>query len=188
MTSNPGPQPASDGRTLWRIDPARSTVGFSARHMMLTTVKGLFTNFDGTIHADEQSPTNSSVEVTLQVTSINTGMDSRDEALRSADFLDVQRFPTITFRSTRITGDKDHFKLMGDMTIRGVTRPVTFNVTFEGIAKDPKGSGDLASFTASGTIDRRDFGLTWSQALEAGGILVSNDIKLLLDIHAVRST
>src|SRR3954463_7070895 len=124
--------PSIGSKTTWKLDPSHTLVEFSAKHLMITTVKGRFTDVEGLIHADEKDATKSSVEATLKAASIDTRTDQRDNHLRSGDFLDVEKFPEITFRSTRIEGSRKEFKLTGDLTIRGVTKPVTLDVTFEG--------------------------------------------------------
>jgi polyisoprenoid-binding protein YceI len=176
--------------TVWALDPAHTLVEFSAKHMMITTVKGRFTEVSGEIHLDETHPDASSVQAELGVASINTGVGQRDDHLRSADFLDAENFGKITFRSTGVQGAVDRvgdsFKLTGELTIRGTTRPLTLEVTFEGRGKDPWG-GERVSFSATGKIDRREFGLTWNQAMETGGILVGNDIKIAIEAQAVRA-
>jgi polyisoprenoid-binding protein YceI len=176
--------------TIWAIDPAHTLVEFSAKHMMITTVKGRFTDVSGEIHMNETSPDRSFATAELGVASINTGVGQRDDHLRSGDFLDAENFGKITFRSTKVEGAVDRvgdtFKLTGDLTIRGTTKPVTLEVTFDGRGKDPWG-GERASFSGIGRIDRRDFGLTWNQALETGGILVGNEIKISLEVQAVRA-
>ncbi|MFL5509985.1 MAG: YceI family protein [Gemmatimonadaceae bacterium] len=177
--------PSIGSKTTWKLDPSHTLVEFSAKHLMITTVKGRFTDVEGLIHADEKDATKSSVEATLKAASIDTRTDQRDNHLRSGDFLDVEKFPEITFRSTRIEGSRKEFKLTGDLTIRGVTKPVTLDVTFEGQTKDPWG-GERVGFSASGKIDRRDFGLTWNVVLEAGGLTVGNDIKINIEVEAVR--
>ncbi len=171
-------------RTTWTIDPSHSTIEFVAKHMMITTVKGRFAEFAGTIVADEANLPGSTVEVTMQAASLDTRSDQRDAHLRSPDFLDVETYPEVTFRSTGLRGSKDSFQLTGDLTIRGVTRPITLDVTFEGEGKDPWG-GTRASFSAKGKFDRRDFGLTWNVALETGGILVSNEVKINIEAQVV---
>ena len=174
----------AESRTTWTIDPSHTTVEFVAKHMMITTVKGRFAELTGTIVADETNLADSSVEATMQAASLDTRSEQRDAHLRSPDFLDVERYPEVTFKSTGISGSKDSFKLTGDLTIRGVTRPITLEVTFEGEGKDPWG-GTRASFSARGKFDRRDFGLTWNVALETGGILVSNEVKINIEAQAV---
>jgi polyisoprenoid-binding protein YceI len=185
MTAPATTAPSTGAKTAWKLDPSHTLVEFSAKHMMITTVKGRITDVEGTIHTDERDPKNSSVEATLKATSIDTRTDQRDQHLRSADFLNVEKYPVIKFRSTRIEGDKEHFKLTGDLTIRDTTRPITLDVHFEGRTKDPWG-GERVGFSAKGKIDRRDFGLTWNQALETGGLLVGNDIKIELEVQAVK--
>lgn len=172
-------------QTTWTIDPSHSTVEFVAKHMMITTVKGRFAELTGTVSADEARFEDSSVEVTFQAASLDTRSEQRDTHLRSADFLDVEHYPEVTFRSTAIRGAKESFKLTGDLTIRGVTRPITLDVTYEGEGKDPWG-GTRASFSATGKFDRRDYGLTWNVALETGGILVSNEVKINIEAQLVQ--
>jgi len=185
MTAIAPTAPATGTKTTWKLDPAHTTVEFSAKHLMITTVKGRITDVAGTIYIDEKNPQNSSVEATLNAVSLDTRTDQRDQHLRSADFLDVEKYPEIKFRSTRIQGDKDSFKLTGDLTIRDVTKPITLDVEFEGETKDPWG-GERVGFSANGKIDRREFGLTWNQALEAGGVVVGNDVKISLEAQAVK--
>jgi polyisoprenoid-binding protein YceI len=174
----------AESRTTWTIDPSHTTVEFVAKHMMITTVKGRFAELAGTIVADEADIADSSVEATLQAASLDTRSEQRDAHLRSPDFLDVENYPEVTFRSTAVSGTKASFKVTGDLTIRGVTRPITLDATFEGEGKDPWG-GTRASFSAHGKFDRRDFGLTWNVALETGGILVSNEVKINIEAQAV---
>jgi polyisoprenoid-binding protein YceI len=166
--------------TTWKIDPTHSLVEFSAKHMMFTTVKGRFADIEGNVLVNGDVPGTSKVDVTMKAASIDTRTEQRDAHLRSPDFLDVEQYPTVEFRSTKIEGTKDQFTMTGDLTIRGTTKPVTLDVTFEGAGKDPWG-GDRMGFAASGKIDRREFGLTWNQALETGGILVSNDIRINIE-------
>ena len=175
--------------SVWTIDPTHTLVEFSAKHMMITTVKGRITDVTGRIVVDEANPDRSTVEVELGTASLDTGTEQRDAHLRSADFLDVESFPKITFRSTRVDGaykrEGDRFKLVGDLTIRGVTREVVLDATYEGTGKDPWG-GQRVSFSAETRLDRREFGLQWNVALETGGILVSNDIRVTIEAQAVK--
>ena len=156
--------------------------------MMFTTVRGRFTTFSGTVQVDEQHPNNSRVDVTIEAASINTGVADRDAHLRTTDFLDVERYPEIVFRSRRIEGahkkEGDRFRVVGDLEIRGKGIPVTLDATFEGIGKDPWGK-QRAGFAARAEIDRRDWGLLWNQALETGGILVGNTVKIEIEAQAV---
>ena len=182
--------PVAETTTTWNLDPTHTTVGFSAKHMMITTVRGTFSDVKGTIVIDGASPDRSTVEAEIGVASISTGVEQRDGHLRSPDFLDADGFPAITFRSRRIEGalavPGDRFKVVGDLTIHGTTREVTLDASYEGKGQDPWG-GERVSFSASTRIDRRDFGLTWNQVLEAGGVLVSNEIKLEIEAQAVKA-
>ncbi len=177
------------GLETWNLDPAHTTVEFSVKHMMFTTVRGRFKDVSGTIALDPDDPDASHVEVEIEAASIDTGVEDRDKHLRSADFLDVENHTEITFRSRRVDGaareEGDEFQLVGDLTIRGTTREVTLDCTFQGVGKDPWG-GERAGFNARTKVDRRDFGLTWNQALEAGGVLVGNDVKIEIDAQAVK--
>jgi polyisoprenoid-binding protein YceI len=186
MTATVETAPAAGAKTTWKLDPTHSLVEFGVKHLMIATVKGRITDVEGTIYTDEKDPRKSSVEATLKAVSIDTRTEQRDQHLRSADFLHVENYPEIKFRSTRIEGDKENFKLTGDLTIRDVTKPITLDVQFEGRTKDPWG-GERVGFSASGKIDRRDFGLTWNQALEAGGVTVGHDIKISLEVEAVKA-
>jgi polyisoprenoid-binding protein YceI len=174
------------GVTTWKIDPAHTQVEFAVKHMMITTVKGRFSEVTGEIQFDEGNLANSKVNIDINVASIDTREAQRDTHLRSADFFDVEKFPKITFRSTAILGAHDEFKLTGDLTIHGVTRRVTLDVTHAGRGKDPWG-GERIGFSATGKIKRGDFGLTWNAALETGGFLVGDEVKLSLDVEAVKA-
>ncbi|HZI48502.1 MAG TPA: YceI family protein [Pyrinomonadaceae bacterium] len=184
MSAN-APQPTT---TTWNIDPVHTTVEFKVRHMMITSVKGHFTGVNGVLTLDEQDITKSHVEATIDAASINTREPDRDTHLKSADFLDVEKFPTLTFASTRIarTGD-DELQVEGDLTIHGVTRRVEFSV--EGPTppgKDPWGNTRIG-WTATTKINRKDFGLTWNAALETGGILVGDDVTITFDVEAIKA-
>jgi polyisoprenoid-binding protein YceI len=186
MTTTTEREIGQQATTTWQIDPAHTTVGFSAKHLMITTVRGRFADVRGSIRLDESDITRSSVDVEIATASIDTRVEQRDAHLRSADFLEVENFPAITFRSRRIekAGD-DRYRVVGDLTIRDVTHKVVLDVTDEGRGRDPWG-GTRAAFSATTTIDRRNFGLTWNQALEAGGVLVGNDIKISIDAQAIQ--
>lgn len=174
------------GTTAWTIDPSHTTVEFSVKHLMISTVRGHFGGVTGTIQLDEQNPLNSSVTAEIDVTSINTRTEQRDAHLRSADFFDVETYPTIKFQSTRVERDGDHFDVVGNLTIRDVTREVVLHTSDEGRGGDPWG-GQRAGFSATTKIDRREFGLTYNQALEAGGVVIGNDIKITLEVEAVKA-
>jgi polyisoprenoid-binding protein YceI len=171
----------------YTLDPAHSRIGFVARHAMVTKVRGGFNEFTGTLNIDGDEPAKSSATVTIQVHSIDTRNADRDGHLRSNDFLAMDEFPQITFDSTEIaqTGDTS-FEVTGDLTVRGVTRPVTIPLEFEGAAKDPFGN-ERIGFEGSTTISRKDFGITWNAALETGGVLVSDKVTLEFEISAVKS-
>ncbi len=172
----------------WNLDPAHTQIGFSAKHMMVTTVRGNFHEFDGSVNFDPANPADGSVEVTVKVNSIDTGAADRDNHLRSADFFDVENYPHMTFRSTQVevTGENTG-RITGDLTIRDVTRPVVLDVEFLGEGESPFGDY-RAGFEATTSINREDFGLTWNQPLANGGVLVSKEIKISLDVQAVRAT
>ena len=171
----------------WQIDPAHTDVGFSVRHLMISTVRGRFASVRGTIVLDEAEPGRSSVDVEIDAASIDTRQEQRDAHLRSADFFDVENHPLLTFRSRSVEqAAEGRLRVTGDLTIRGTTREVVLDVTDEGRGIDPWG-GQRAAFSAITTIDRRDFGLTWNQGLETGGVLVSNEVRISLDVQAARA-
>ena len=169
------------------IDPAHSSLEFAAKHAMVTTVRGRFSDFDGVIRIDGANPENSSAEVRIRVDSLDSRSGQRDEHLRSADFFDIERHPEITFTSTRAArGKRDgEYVLWGDLAIKGVTREVELSLDYTGAATDPWG-GQRVGFEGATTVNRKDWGLNWNVALEAGGILVSEKVKLKLDIAAVK--
>jgi polyisoprenoid-binding protein YceI len=167
----------------WEIDRSHSNVEFVVRHLMVSKVKGRFGEFSGSLHVGEV-PEESSVEVVIDASSIDTRDSGRDEHLRSADFLDVAGYPTLTFRSTAVRGRGERWQVDGELTIRGVTRPVSLDVELEGVVTSPWGK-QVASFTASTEVDREDFGLTWNQALETGGVLVGRKVRIELSVEAI---
>ncbi len=170
----------------WTIDAAHSSVEVIARHLMLAKVRGRFGSYEGEIVVGD-TPEDSGVEVTIDAASIDTGEAKRDEHLRSPDFLDVENHPTLTFRSTeaRRTGEET-LEVDGDLTIRGVARPVTLDVEYLGVTQDPWGN-TRAAFSATTEIDREEFGITWNQALETGGVMVGRKLKVELEVSAVHS-
>jgi polyisoprenoid-binding protein YceI len=179
-------QPTATTLSQWRVDKAHTSVEFAVKHMMITTVRGRFTDVDGTVRADESDSTKSTIEVSIAAASLDTREPQRDAHLRSADFLDAEQFPSIAFRSTRIESlGKDRLRVTGELTIHGVSKSVVLDVTDEGHGKDPWG-GERRGFSATTQVDRRDFGLNWNQALEFGGWLVGNEVKITLDIQLVR--
>ncbi len=167
------------------LDRSHTQVGFVARHLMVSKVRGRFTDFEGTIVVADD-PSASSVEVTIQAASVNTNDENRDNHVRNNDFLSVEEFPTLSFRSTKVElKSRGDWKVYGDLTVRGVTRPVVLEVEFEGVIQDPWGNQRLG-FTASGEIDRNDFGVSFNAALETGGFVVSPKVKLEIEAEAVR--
>lgn len=177
---------ASPVATTWQIDPSHTLLEFAAKHMMITTVKGRFTGVQGTIQWDQADIARSSAEVTVDVNSLTTGDEKRDAHLRSADFFDVENHPTITFKSTRVeVVDAENVKLHGDLTIHGVTRPVVLATELVGQQKSPWGT-EVAGFAATTSVNRKDFGLNWNVAMETGGWLVGDSIKLALEVQAIK--
>lgn len=173
----------------WKIDSAHANANFAVRHMAVSTVRGRLGTVNGTLNFDPANPTSSSVDVQIDAASIDTGVADRDNHLRSADFLDVENHPYITFKSTRVQGEgDDEGKVIGDLTIRGVTREVTLDVEYLGETTNPFDKSKAVGFEASTKINREDWGLTWNVALEAGGVLVGKDIKITLDLEAVLET
>jgi polyisoprenoid-binding protein YceI len=167
------------------LDPNHTTVGFVARHLMVSKVRGSFTQVSGEVTVAE-NPLDSSVTVHIPAASISTGVADRDNHLRSPDFLDVEKYPELTFRSTGVADWSDEkFRLAGELTIREVTRPVVLDVEFDGIAVSPWGQ-EVIAFTASTEIDREEFGVTWNQVLEAGGVAVGKKVKIEISAEATR--
>jgi polyisoprenoid-binding protein YceI len=171
-------------RTVWEIDPGHADVAFVGRHFMMTKVRGRFTDVAGVIRIGE-SMADASVDVTIGTASVESGNATRDDHIRSAELFDVATYPTATFRSTAVEWAGDHGVVHGDLTIHGVTRNVPLQVTFEGQVRDPWG-GHRAMFAGRTTVNREDFGVTWNVALEAGGVLVSKEIQIEIDLETVR--
>ena len=171
----------------WTIDPAHSSAQFSVRHMMVSTVRGEFTRLSGTVELDEKDVTRSSVEATIDATTIDTRNERRDNHLKSADFFDVANHPTITFKSAKVDKVSDgRLKVTGDLTIRGITRPVVLDVeALSPVVRDPQ--GNLRSGTSATTrINRKDFGVSWSANLDGGGLVVSDDVNITIDIELIK--
>ncbi len=169
----------------WQIDPAHSSIQFTVRHMMISKVRGNFEKFSGTIDFTEENPANSTVSVEIDAASINTREEQRDGHLKSPDFLNVAEFPTLTFKSTRVEpSSSDEGKLIGDLTIRDITKEVVLDVEYVGKAKSPWGTTS-AGFSGSTTINRTDWGLTWNQTLETSGILVGDKIKIDIELELI---
>ena len=177
---------ATSGLTTWNLDPSHLDVGFAVRHLMISTVKGRFAGVKGTVSVLGDDFRTATVDVTIDAASVDTREPQRDAHLRSADFFDVEQFPTLTFKSRRVQANgADRFTLTGDLTIHGVTREVVLDVASEGMGPDPWG-GQRAGFSAKGLVKRSDFGLTWNQLLELGGVAVGDDVKLSIDVELIR--
>lgn len=173
--------------TRWNFDPAHSEISFRVRHMMFSKVTGFFHNWEGSFEFDPDDPSTAEVAVDIEAASVDTKNDDRDEHLRSGDFFDVETYPKLRFESTDVVpGEGDHFELHGELTIRDQTRPVVLEVDYHGKAVDPWGN-DRVGFTATTEIQRKEFGLTWNQALEAGGVLVGDTVEVELNVQATRS-
>ncbi len=182
MTTAIEPTTAAATQT-WAVDPAHTNVEFAVKHMMISTVKGRFADVTGILKGDMADPSTFELDVTVDTASIDTRQAQRDEHLRSPDFFDAAKWPSIRFVGKRVEDQRaDEFKLVGDLTIRDVTRELTLDVTSEGAVRDPWGNNRIG-FSASGKIDRRDFGLVWNQILEAGGIAVGDAIKISVDVE-----
>ncbi|WP_425829125.1 YceI family protein [Streptomyces fractus] len=170
----------------YTVDPAHTTLGFVARHAMVTNVKGSFSDFTGSLHLDGSDPAKSTASFDVQMASISTGNEDRDGHLKSADFFKIDEFPTMTFRSTSAESlGGDDYRITGDLTILGTTKPISIDLEFNGVAKDPFGN-ERVGFEGKSEILRSDWGLSWNAALETGGVLISDKIKLNFDISAIK--
>lgn len=173
--------PLNEIATNWQLDAAHTNVEFAVRHLMISTVKGRFGDVEGSITLDPSDPSAGSVEVTVKTASVDTRQEQRDAHLRSPDFFEAEKYPVIEFKSTRIEGDTEgEFLVHGKLTIRDVTRDIVLNATRDGQGGDPWG-GQRVAFSATGKIDRKAYGLTYNQALETGGVLVGDEIKISID-------
>ncbi len=171
---------------VWNVDTKHSSVEFSVRHMVISTFTGKFTEFEADIHFDQANPVVSWVNARVAVASVDTGNDQREAHLRSDDFFNAEQFPYMTFRSTKVAHDGDDYKIYGDLTIRDVTKSVVLEAEYGGTVADPWGN-QRAGFAAETTINRREFGLNWNAAIEAGGAVVADKVKIRLHIEAVRA-
>ena len=170
----------------WDIDLVHSSIGFTVRHLVVSKVRGRFTRWSGTIRMDENDLTRTQVDIAIEPASVDTGVGQRDNHLRSPDFFDAEKHTTMAFKSTRVEQAKDGaLKLVGDLTMHGVTRPVTLEVEQAGTQKDPWG-GLRAGFSARASLDRKDFGLTWNQLLETGGVVVGEKVDIDIEVEAVK--
>jgi polyisoprenoid-binding protein YceI len=171
--------------STWKLDPAHSQIEFAVRHMMVTTVRGQFRKFAVALDFDEAHPERSTVEAHIDASSIDTGMEARDTHLRSADFFDAAAFPELAFHSTGIKRSHDGYKIAGDLTIHGKTKPVTLDAEIGGVVPNMQG-GRRAGFSATTKISRKEWGLTWNGVLESGGVLVGDDIKIEMDLAVLQ--
>ena len=170
----------------WQIDPAHSQVTFNVKHMMIAKVHGAFEEFSGTVNLDDKDLSKSDVEWTIQVASLTTHNEGRDQHLKSPDFFNTEQYPTITFKSTKVeAAGKGRYKVSGDVTIKDVTRAETFDVEAEGPSKDPWGNNRWG-FSVTGTLDRKEYGLIWNVALETGGVMVGDTIKIELEVQVMQ--
>jgi len=173
-------------KTKWNLDPAHSEIGFKVKHMMITNVSGSFGKFAVTVETEENDFSTASIDFEADLNSISTGNSDRDNHLKSGDFFDVAKYPHLHFVSSKLEKkDEEHLILLGDLTVKDVTKPVVLNVEFGGIGKDPWGN-EKAGFTITGKINRTDFSLNWNAALETGGVLVSDEVKLYAEIQLIR--
>jgi polyisoprenoid-binding protein YceI len=169
----------------WTADPAHSHVGFTVRHMVVSKVRGSFDKFDAKLDIAED-PLQSTVEATIELASINTNDEGRDGHVKGGDFFDIEQYPTMTFRSTGIRPDGSDYLLDGELTIKGVTKPVTLELEFNGVTQDPWGA-TRAGFSATGEVNRADYGITYNAVLEAGGVLIGEKLKIEIEVEAVKS-
>ena len=173
-------------KTTWNIDPTHSEILFKVKHLMITNVKGEFRKFSASITANGNDFTNASIAATMDAASVFTNEDNRDGHLKGADFFEVEKYPELTFKGTSfIKTDDENFKLKGLLTIKGVSKEVTLDVEFGGINKDPWGN-EKAGFSVTGKINRKDWGLNWNAALETGGVLVSEEVRISAEVQFVK--
>jgi len=170
----------------WEIDPSHSEATFSVKHMMFSTVRGHFNVLSGHLHIDEEHPENSWVDAQVDASSVDTRDEKRDGHLRSPDFFDAEHYPTLTFKSTKVEKlGGDEYRVLGDLTMHGVTKPVVFNAKYNGLGKNPWGL-QVAGLSAKTKVNRKDWGLNWNAALESGGVLVSEDVNIEIDLEALQ--
>lgn len=170
----------------WKIDFSHSTIAFSVKHMMITTVRGEFRRFSGVIDFNEAEPGSSTVTVEIDASSVNTNEPNRDQHLRSPDFFDVEKYPTLTFKSKRVEViDAHRGRIIGDLSIHGVTQEVSLDTEYGGISVNPEGQ-QVAGFSAQAVVNRKDFGLLWNRSLETGGVLVGDEVKVLVELEIIK--
>ena len=178
--------PAAAQTATWTIDPVHSDLSFRVKHLVISKVTGKFTKFEGTITADPKAPAAGTVDLKIDVASVNTSDEKRDAHLKAPDFFDAAKFPEITFKSTKIVpAGKDAYDVTGNLTMRGVTKPVTLSVRSNGFAKDPWGN-ERAGFEVTGKLNRQDFGVSWSKTLDGGGAVVGDEVELQIAVEAIK--
>lgn len=170
---------------MWSIDIPHSSIGFVVKHMVIAKVRGNFNDFNGIIHFDENNLTAGSAEFTVQMASIDTDNEKRNDHLKSADFFDVEKYPMMTFKSKSVSGNNENFQIVGDLTIKDVTKEVTFDCEYFGSIADPWGNTKSA-FSATATINRQDFNVTWNKVIEAGGVVVSDEVKIEIELELAK--
>lgn len=170
----------------WDIDPDHSAIEFRVAHMVVSKTSGRFTDYQGFVEMDADAKTLKSIEATIKAGSIDTNHDKRDAHLRNADFLDVEQFPTMTYKMSQYQKQGDTYTIIGDLTLRGVTKQVTLSATFNGVTKDPWGN-TRAGFSADGTLNRKDFGMVWNKVLDSGGLVVGDEVHIHLDIECIKA-
>jgi polyisoprenoid-binding protein YceI len=170
----------------WDIDPDHSAIEFRVAHMVVSKTSGRFTDYQGFVEMDADTKALKSIEATIKAGSIDTNHDKRDAHLRNADFLDVERFPTMTYKLSQYQKQGDTYTIIGDLTLRGVTKQVTLSATFNGVTKDPWGN-TRAGFSADGTLNRKDFGMVWNKVLDSGGLVVGDEVHIHLDIECIKA-
>jgi polyisoprenoid-binding protein YceI len=176
------------GPSTWKIDSSHTNVGFAVRHLMVSTVRGRFTGVSGTLVLDREHPANSHIDVLVEIASVDTDNEMRDNHLKSAEFFEAEKYPHMTFVSTKVdSAGGDHYHVHGDLTIKGVTRPVVLDAEVTGFNRSPYGF-NVVGFEAKTKINRTDFGLGWNAALETGGVVVSEEVRITLDIEAREET
>ncbi|MDR4464653.1 MAG: YceI family protein [Nitrospira sp.] len=180
------PIPAGAETARWTIDQDHSAIEFRVAHMVVSKTSGRFTDYQGFIEMDTDTKTLKSIEATIKAGSIDTNHDKRDAHLRNADFLDVERFPTMTYKLSQYQKQGDTYTIIGDLTLRGVTKQVTLSATFNGVTKDPWGN-TRAGFSADGTLNRKDFGMVWNKVLDSGGLVVGDEVHIHLDIECIKA-
>ncbi len=174
-----------ENKTIWKIDPAHSEIMFKVKHLMITNVKGEFRKFDASISTSNNNFSDAEIEAEIEASSIFTNNDARDNHLRSADFFNTENNKNITFKSTGVQRSDDDFTVTGDLTMNGITKSVTLNVDFGGIIKDPYGN-EKAGFSATGKLNRKDWNISWNAALESGGLMVSDEVKITIEAQFIK--